>query len=359
MNMSRPMGVRCVWFVCLLAIPVAALAFVGGCSSSSAAPTSEAGTPESGATADGPSESAVPDGGAPSGDAGVSLTWGAIFARVPGPAADGDAGGDSGGDAGTEAGAPGSPYDGGVYNGMDGGGTAVTGAVACAYALTDVAPTLTVPPAASAIGCATTGADGTFVIPNLPIRENLVVTMTKDGFLPDLLSIQTASSPMDVRQYPIFMFETASEVNPAPSITVDWQNKGQIVVFDVGLGDGGASVMMSSADDASPGRSAPLPGHERRLRCRRRRKASTRPRGRSERAWASSSSVPSGIYTLTAADTAHDCEPSLMPLAARGDFPLVSPTHSLQVSSRSDGYVAGLAGFICTPNAVIVSVDGG
>ncbi len=354
--MSRPMGVRCVWFVCLLAIPVAALAFVGGCSSSSAAPTSEAGMPESGATADGPSESAVPDGGAPSGDAGVSLTWGAIFARVPGPAADGDAGGDSGGDAGTEAGAPGSPYDGGVYNGMDGGGTAVTGAVACAYALTDVAPTLTVPPAASAIGCATTGADGTFVIPNLPIRENLVVTMTKDGFLPDLLSIQTASSPMDVRQYPIFMFETASEVNPAPSITVDWQNKGQIVVFDVGLGDGGASVMMSSADDASPPAGQLLyqdmnDGFV---------PSATGFYPASGSLGASLGeffNVPSGIYTLTAVDTADDCEPSLMPLAAWG-FPLVSPTHSLQVLAL-DGYVAGLAGFICTPNSVIVSVDGG
>jgi hypothetical protein len=349
MNMSR---LKWVWFVSLLAIPVAALAFVGGCSSSSAAPTSEAGTPESGATADGPGESASPDGGTPSDDAGVSLTWGAIFARVPGPAADGD----GGGDADTEAAAPANPYDGGVYNGMDGGGTAVTGAQACAYPLTDVAPTLTVPPATSALGCATTGADGTFVIPNLPLRANLVITMTKAGFLPDLLSIQTASSPMDVRQYPIFMFETASEVNPAPSITVDWQNKGQIVVFDVGLGDGGASVMMSSADDASPPAGQLLyqdmnDGFV---------PSATGFYPASGAVGASLGeffNVPSGMYTLTAVDTADDCEPSLMPLAAWG-FPLVTPTHSLQVLAL-DGYIAGLAGFICTPNSVIAPVDGG
>jgi hypothetical protein len=46
-----------------------------------------------------------------------------------------------------------------------------------------------------------------------------------------------------------------------------------------------------------------------------------------------------------------------MPFAQWG-FPVVTPKHSLQVLVV-DGYVAGAVGFLCTPNPVIVSVDGG
>src|SRR5580658_691086 len=335
-----------VTFVCLLAVPAGALALIEGCSSSSspAAPQAEAGASETSTVAEASAEGAASDGAIPIPDGGnISLTWGTALVTGAG-ALRGDGGPDAspdGGDAGaiadaasdgggtidsgtaTDSGAATdsaatteSGEDAGNFNGEDGGPPAVPGAQVCAFPFSAVQAlgSWTAPPQSSALSCVTTAADGTFVISSVPVRTNLVLIVTKTGFIPVVLSIQTASSPMDVRQYPIFMYETSTEVNPAASIMVDWQNKGQIVVFDVGLGDGGASVAMGTQDDASaPNGIGPVyedsngdfvP-------------AATMfypAAGTLGLSLAQYFNVAAGVYTLTMKDMADDCEPSLMPL---------------------------------------------
>jgi|SRR5580704_4396684 hypothetical protein len=351
-----------VTFVCMVAVPAGALALAEGCSSSSngAAPQVEAGAPET-------SIQASPDAGTPNLDGGaISLTWGASLVNGfggtasddGGPGAASDGGGAS--DAGTTAdGAAEASATAGYasYDGQDGGPPAVPGVQICDYlssAITDG----TLPPQSSALSCVTTGADGTFVIPSVPVRANLVLTATKTGFVPFVISIQTASSPMDGRPNPIFMYPIAAEVNPLGGVTVDWQNKGQIVVFAAGLdGDGGisgGSVSMSSQDDASPP-SGNGPVYQDSMFNFEPSATTFLPNGFVSTAYYFN--VAAGLHTLTLADTADNCEPGLMPFAQWG-FPVVTPKHSLQVLVV-DGYVAGAVGFLCTPNPVIVSVDGG
>jgi hypothetical protein len=281
----------------------------------------------------------------------VALASNAVFA--------GD-GGTEAGSAADDAGATDMSSDAAAYDGMDGGYSALSGARVCAYLFSAVEALggWVAPPESSALSCVTSGSDGTFVIPSVPVRTNMVLTITKTGFISDVLSIQTASSPMDVRQYPIFVYETATgNFNPVPNVTIDWQNKGQLLVFDVGLGDGGASVVMGTGDDASPP-SGVGPVYE-----------DTNgdwvpsatmfypARGALGISLAQYFNVPAGVYTLTMQDMSDDCEPSLMPFSAWG-FPLVTPKHSIQALVL-DGFIAGVVGFICTPMTTIVAVDGG
>jgi hypothetical protein len=379
----------------MVAVPAAALALAEGCSSSSnpAAPQPEAGTPEASVEA-----AAAPDTGTAAVDAGnISLTWGmALVNSLTGPAGDGgpgpDAAPDSGGanDGGTtpdatseggaasdatvlangaDAGAEASSTAGytAFYDGQDGGSPAVPGAQVCAYLYSAVA-NATPPPQSSALSCVTSVADGTFVIPNVPIRTNLVLIVTKTSFIPLVLSIQTASSPMDERANPIFMYPLSAEVNPLGGVTVDWTNKGQITVFAAGVdGDGGisgGSVSMNAQDDASPA-SGTGPVYQDSNFNFVPSATTFLPNGFVSTAYYFN--VTAGLHTLTMMDTADDCEPGLMPFAPWG-FPLacpsndagcvVTPAHSLQVLVL-DGYIAGAVGFLCAPNSVIVSVDGG
>jgi len=354
-----------VTFVCVVAVPAGALALAAeGCSSSSspAAPQNDASSPETSGTA------TSPDSGPPSVDGGaISLTWGTAFVdRLGGilpeggpDAAPSDAGASNGGadtDGEVDGAATTSTYM-GAYNGNDGGPPAVPGTQICAYPYARVTGG-TLPPQSSALTCVTTAADGTFVIPNVPIRTNLVLTAIKAGLMPIVLSIQTASSPMDERANPIFMYSTAIQTQPVPGITVDWQNTGQIIVFAVALdGDGGTSggsVSMNADDDASPP-SGNGPIYENTQFDYVPSATTFLPNGFASTAYYFN--VAAGLHTLTLSDQAQDCEPGLMPFAAWG-FPLVTPLHSIQVLVL-DGYLSGAVGFLCSPNPVIVGVDGG
>lgn len=222
-----------VKFVCLVALPVAALAVVAACSSSSntAGPGSEGGAPEASVSTDAGTEGAAPDAGpAPMNDGGISLTWGVALVRGGRPPSDAGADGSGYGvtDGGEDAPAP-IPEDAGYYNGNDGGSPAVVGAQVCVFTFASVeaAGGWTLPAQSGALDCVTTAADGTFVVPSLPIRTNLVLTVSKRGYVPVLLSIQTASSPMDVRQYPVFLYDPSTEVD-LPGVVIDYQDKGQI-----------------------------------------------------------------------------------------------------------------------------------
>jgi hypothetical protein len=204
----------------------------------------------------------------------------------------------------------------------------------------------------------TSAADGTFVFPSVPVRTNLAVTLTKTGFLPVLLSVQTASAAMDARGNPVDMFPSSGDPNPIPGITVDWQNKGQIFIFVIGpdpegglnfSGDPGVSVSMSPASGNGPYYQDMNANFV------------TSATAFIENLGAYFN-VAAGTYTLTFNDNATmtDCEPiagALAPAALWG-FPVATPAHSLQVLV-APGYVSGLVGALCTPVSKLVSVDGG
>ena len=362
-----------VKLVCALAIPGVALTLGAGACSSSSGGSSPDGGPSEGGVVSGSSSGGSADGGGDvvvTSDAGISLTWGvALVTGTPPPPENLD-GSVEVLDGATESGSSATdgglytviPQDAGHYNGRDGGSPAVVDASACVYTLDSVLATgnWTLPAQSSAYACTTTKSDGTFEVPDLPALTNMVLVISKAGYVPVVLSIQTASSPMDERANPVYLYDPSAE-NAPPGVTVDYQNKGEIIVFDVGSDpDASAAVMMTSLADGSPpagvgpvyqtlgGSIVPaatsfLPN---------------RSFGTFGISLANYYNVPAGLYTLMMVDSADDCEPDLMPLAARG-FPLTQPKHSIQVLVMN-GYTSGAVGLICTPNPVIVATgDGG
>jgi hypothetical protein len=354
---------------CALAIPGAALT-IAACSSSSSNPSggAEAGAPDGTAGSQGGSDGGGQGDVLVTNDAGISLTWGvALLTGAPPPPenpdgslADPNGGiGDASSDA-SDGGPAMVPQDGGHYNGGDGGAPAVVGASVCLYTLASIEATgWALPPQSGALSCTTTRNDGTFEVPNLPIRTNLALVVSKAGYEPVVRSLQTASSPMDVRQYPIYLYDPSTHNDP-PGVTVDYQNKGQILVFDIGsTNDAGAAVVMSSQADGSPpaGVGPVYQALNGAIVSSATSYLDNRTLGAFGISLAEYYDVPAGLYTLTITDPADDCEPSLMPLAAWG-FPLTLPKHSIQVLAL-DGYLAGVVGLICTALPPIVATDGG
>ncbi|MGO9832917.1 MAG: hypothetical protein ACLP1X_01745 [Polyangiaceae bacterium] len=334
-----------------------------GCSSSSSPATapSEAGLGASEAGAE--AATAGPDGGGDAGsDAGISLTWQVVLSKSPGSAGAVSDGGDAGGDGGAEAGDASAALDaanaagGDDDDGGDGGPPGVPGVQVCLYTMSATIPSPTTP--ATSTLCATSAADGTFFFPSVPVRTNMAVTLIKTGFMPILLSIQTASAAMDARTNPIDMFPTSGPTNPVPGITIDWTNKGQIYMFVIGpapeggldyAGDPGVTSTLTPVSGNGPyyqdthGNFVPSAS------------AFIENLG-------AYFNLAAGTYTLTFNDndTMTDCEPisgALAPAALWG-YPVMTPAHSLQVLV-APGYISGLVGALCTPVSVLVSVDGG
>jgi hypothetical protein len=202
----------------------------------------------------------------------------------------------------------------------------------------------------SSFPCVTTQADGTFTMPGLPIRADVVLSFTKSGFLSYLLPIETASIDMDGRSNPIFM-DRAPGYLP-PGLTYD-MTKGEISAFAVSIGgaDGGSFVgvqgtkialspMSGSGPYFSDQNGLPAP-------------SATSFVGNS----ASYFNVDPGSYTLTYANSGYDCEPISFPFGQFG-IPVTTPAHSLKITVGA-GYVTGIVGVLCTVNPVIVAVDGG
>jgi hypothetical protein len=242
-------------------------------------------------------------------------------------------------------------------------GQPAPGAQICMYLLSAVQAlgSGTPPPTSRALSCVTSGADGRFVIHSVPVRTNLVLTITSAGFVPSVRSIQSASSAMDVTGSPIFLLPTSTETDPTPDAAVDWQNKGQIVVFASGVsdvGDGGAGVSLSMGmpgEDLEGGIEGPFyqGGNNAFVPSA----TSFQAAGSFGVSIAEYFDVPTGLYTLTMEDPIEDCEPNLTPLAAYG-FPVITPQHSIQVLVLN-GYVSSAVGFSCLPYSVLVPVDGG
>jgi hypothetical protein len=354
--MTRLYGV-----ISVCAAAVLGTAMVGaGCSSSSspAAPVLDAGTEAS--------VTATPDGASPDGapttitvqwmvvdaysggDDGGATEAGALDAGDAGTI---DAGADAGADADVDAG------DGATPSAADGGADAATVVDASdtdGMSLTNLPPLPGVQVCVyqnDAIPCVTTQADGTFTLPGLPVRSDLVLTLKKDGYESYLLPIETASTDTDERSNPVFMTRPSPQP-PAIGVPVDFTNKGVIDAFAVIISGAdmnvftptmGTSVTISPTTANGPyylGDNGPV-----------------LDAGTFQGSTALFYNVDPGTYTLTYANPDFDCEPISFPFGGFG-FPVTTPPHSVKVVVAA-GYVTGIVGVLCTPNPKVVAVDGG
>ena len=339
---------RCALLASLVvSIPAAGLV-VSGCSSSS----NSAGP---GAGAEGGAEASVEAGPAEGGEAGkkgFKLQWlvqpigskiGLVEAGAP-TEAGAEAGGAEAG--GTEGGTD----EGGVYGGGSDAGDAgqgdgsvpgLEGVKVCVYQNTD-------------IPCTTTAADGTFTLTGFSALTNAAITLDKAGYQPQLLSIQTASTDMDERQYPVYMPDTDGGAPPIGT-AID-PTKGRLTTFILGSsptangdfrGEPGASMTLMPMSGLGPfylGQGGIVEGAT----------AYT-----DTGLQALYFNLTPGMYTLTYndPDPMKDCEPVLFPFDSRG---IAGPMGSHQVSFPVvAGYTTGNIGEICTTGAPIVAVDGG
>ena len=199
----------------------------------------------------------------------------------------------------------------------------------------------------------TTQADGTFSLPGLPVRTELALTLVKSGYLSYLLPIDTASTDMDERNNPVYM--SPSGQTPAVPIAVDGQNKGSISAFAVNIGGANQNVF-AMVPGATQVTLSPMSGNGPYFV-----DGMTNEYDFSATSFVGSLAlyynVDPGTYTLTYANSTSDCEPVLTPFAPFG-WPLMTPAHSIKIIVAA-GYVTGIVGVLCTPDPVIVSVDGG
>ncbi len=352
-------------FVCV-ATGLGAGVAAAGCSSSSSNPAAPGD--DGGAEA-----SVVPDAAPPdSAPTTATLQW-KVVSRAPatdrgpgdsdagdGAVSDGavvDAGssGDASDGAVSEAGVGDAAVDAGDSAALDAGSTADDAGDA-----TDVVNLGGLPPLSgvqvciyqnSSFPCVSTQADGTFTMPGLPIRSDVVLSFTKSGYQSYLLPIETASTDMDGRSSPIVM-DLASTYVP-PGVTYD-ATKGSVVAFAVTEGgpDGGSfvgvhdtTIALSPMSGSGPffldetGQIAPA--------------TTTTFVGNTALYY----SVDPGSYTLTYSNPTYDCEPISFPFGQFG-IPVTTPAHSLKITVGA-GYVTGIVGVLCTMNPVIVAVDGG
>jgi len=199
--------------------------------------------------------------------------------------------------------------------------------------------------------CVTTQADGTFTMPGLPPRTDLVLSLVKSGYNSYLAPIETASTDMDGRNNPLIM----SPPGTAPNIgvAVDLQTKGIIDAFAVSTS--GANMNVFAGTDATQITLTPASGNGPFF------VNDNNQIDLSVTSFVGSTAfyynVAPGTYTLTYANTGYDCEPILFPFGQFG-FPVATPAHSLKVVVGA-GYVTGIVGALCTVNPVVVAVDGG
>jgi hypothetical protein len=350
-----------VIFVCATA-GLAGVAAAAGCSSSSssATPGVDAGPTTVTPAADGGTPASADGGGATS----VTLQWaiGEVMGGpyVPGPDAGSDGGVDDSGSTGEggtlESGVPdgGSGEtiaevdDGGLSDAsfsqkVDGASLAnlppLPGATVCVYQN-------------SAIPCVTTQADGTFTLPGLPVRADIVLSLEKTGYQSYLLPIETASTDMDGRSNPVFMSRTGSQ--PNLPFAIDLQTKGLIDAFAVSVGGAAMNVFAGTKNTLIT--LTPASGNGPYFV-----NDDNNQIDLSATSFIGSTAlyynVDPGTYTLTYSNPTYDCEPISFPFGQFG-FPITSPAHSLKIVVAA-GYITGIVGALCTANPVIVAVDGG
>ena len=353
-----------VIFVCMTA-GLAGVAAAAGCSSSSntAGPTADAGpnakvTPpaDSGASSEAGGATSVtlqwavgnvqgapyvpgPDGGSPGGvdDAGATGEGGTPEGGTP------ESGAPDGGSGETVAeGDDGGPSDASFSQKVDGASLAnlppLPGVTVCVYQN-------------SAVPCVTTQADGTFTLPGLPVRADIVLSLQKTGYQSYLLPIETASTDMDGRSNPVFMSPIGAQ--PNLPFTVDLQTKGLIDAFAVSVGGAAMNIFAGTKNTMvtltpASGNGPYFVNDDNQIDL-----SATSFVGSTALYY----NVDPGTYTLTYSNPAYDCEPISFPFGQFG-FPVTSPAHSLKIVVAA-GYITGIVGALCTANPVIVAVDGG
>jgi hypothetical protein len=310
-----------IWFKAALAGGLASMGAWGaaaGCSSSSgsngAEPSADAAT-ESSPTSP-PDDAGVADVGAAAEGApqGKMLIWNVVTAR---PGSDGgttDGGEDGaadaglGGDAAPSANIP------------------LEGARVCVYQR-------------PSIPCAMTAADGTFTMSGLPLMTDIVITVEKDGYRPMLRAVETASTNMDGTANPISMLSATAPDPPVP-VTVDWQNKGQLILFAIAPepdasstygGDIGATVALTPMSGSGPYFLRDDGGYD---------LSATSLVGTA----GEYVNLDPGNYELTFTDTIHGCAPISTPF---GEWGYPAPPTSAKFPVVA-GYVTGPIGIFCT-----------
>jgi hypothetical protein len=206
----------------------------------------------------------------------------------------------------------------------------------------------------SAVPCVTTQGDGTFSMPGLPVRSDIVLSLKKEGYLSYLLPIETASTDTDERTSPVYMGKPGPTA-PAIGVPINFTDKGAIDAFAL-VAQGAAAMNMLTTTAGTAVSIDPMTAngpfyldngggyvHD----------AGTFQGG----ATALFYNVDPGMYTLTYANPSYDCEPISFPFGGFG-WPVPSPPHSLKVVVAA-GYVTGIVGALCTPYPKIVPTDGG
>jgi hypothetical protein len=203
----------------------------------------------------------------------------------------------------------------------------------------------------SAIPCVTTQADGTFTLPGLPVRADIVISLQKTGYQSYLLPIETASTDMDGRSNPVIMSPTGGQ--PNLPFAIDLQTKGLVDAFAVSVSGAAMNVFAGTKDTQvtlapASGNGPYFVNDDNQIDL-----SATSFVGSTALYY----NVAPGTYTLTYSNPAYDCEPISFPFGQFG-FPITSPAHSLKIVVAA-GYVTGIVGALCTINPVIVAVDGG
>lgn len=248
-----------------------------------------------------------------------------------------DTGAVAAGDGGVDGASNGSPDAGGPTGSPDAGGSGtqpVAGLRVCVYR----DPT---------IPCVMSDSAGKFTLPGLPMMSDVVVSMTKTGYLPVLLPIETGSTDMDgsaVGPFPM----TASATSSASSVptTVDLVAKGMLVFFAIMPDNGslssvvgalGTKVSLSPMNGSGPffqtNHNAIDP-------------AATSVVDQNGFYF----NLDPGNYQLSFADPHFDCAP----LSTPWGFGFPSPPSAVKFPIVA-GYETAPVGVLCTPQSVIVN----
>jgi hypothetical protein len=199
----------------------------------------------------------------------------------------------------------------------------------------------------SSIPCVMTDKNGMFTLSGLPALTDIVLTLKKSGYLPNLKAIETASTDMDglAAGQAISMGGGSA---PALPVDVDWLGKGQVTFFAATLsptgdptesvGDVGAKVTLSPTSGNGPYYLGPNNALD--------------PSATSIVDTAGLFfNLDPGNYEITFDDPTKDCAPISTQF---GGFGFPSPPSSVKFPIMK-GYITNGVGVACTPKSVLVN----
>ncbi|HVU00935.1 MAG TPA: hypothetical protein VHE30_04255 [Polyangiaceae bacterium] len=200
------------------------------------------------------------------------------------------------------------------------------------------------------IACADSDADGFFTLKHLPQTSDVVLELTKDGYIPQLVAIETSDIDMNAVQNPVQMTPTGADLSATLGFTVDGTNLGAIGFFVLGaVGSGFGPLPGSTATLTPDGAKGPFYYHA---------DGQYDPALKKTESYGGAYlNVPEGNYKLTfTPPPGYDCAGISFPFAGWG-FPVANePAVTFPVKK---GHLTGGVGNFCTPNGNPISTDGG